>query len=63
MEKMRFLIYLVITLFSQVIFFKILWTNLVKELMEFENRIDEKINLFDKLSQLENDQDDSMNRR
>lgn len=51
---MKFLIYLIATLFSQAIFFKFLWAHLLKEMIDFENRIDDKLNLFDKLNQLEN---------
>lgn len=54
---MKFLAYLIATLFSQAIFFKLLWAHLLKEMINFENRIDDKLNLFDKLNQLENDRE------
>lgn len=54
---MKFLAYLIATLFSQAIFFKLLWSHLLKEMMEFENRVDDKLNLSDKLDWLKNDRE------
>ncbi len=52
-----FIFYLVITLIFQIVLFRLLWEQLLKELMDFENRIDEKISLYDKLNRLENDRE------
>lgn len=52
-----FVVILGFSLIFQLLMFRILANELTKELEKFEDRVDEKISLYDKLNQLKIDQE------